>query len=483
MDWPAKDSLVLKDQQLPLMLMSYLGTLKTCIYTPLFNRWRPGLWSLRVPVLLTGAFVIWLFGRLLHRTLGPRAALLGCALLATDATFLLTTVFDWGPVALQHLLMVGGVLLVVAFAQEGSRVKLGFAFFFFGLAMWDKALASWWLGALGVSTLVFYPRRVLERVSVRTLTIAVLAFLAGAAPLIIFNVNRPLATFSGNARFSAGQLDQKVHLLKYTFDGSGLFGYIVREEREGPVRAPATTLERFSTGLRDAIGEHRRSLQFWGFLLALAAIPLWWHRRRPVLFALLFLLITWLQMAFTRDTGGGVHHTILMWPFPQFLMAAVLTSPRRPSLDAAAAVLVAVIAVSNLLVTNQYLCQFVRNGSGPIWTDAVLPLAHHMRPFRARQVFAMDWGIQGVLILLDRGQLGVWNAEENVNPSQIDALLATKGLFVTHDETAEINRGIGARLRTLAAERGYRQLVRATIADRNGRPIFYVSEFEKATPQ
>ena len=33
------------------------------------------------------------------------AALIGCGLLATDAIYLLTSCFDWGPVALEHLLL------------------------------------------------------------------------------------------------------------------------------------------------------------------------------------------------------------------------------------------------------------------------------------------------------------------------------------------------------------------------------------------
>ena len=44
-----------------------------------------------------------------------------------DSLYLLTTVFDWGPVALQHLLTVGGILLLVGFYQTGEppEARLG----------------------------------------------------------------------------------------------------------------------------------------------------------------------------------------------------------------------------------------------------------------------------------------------------------------------------------------------------------------------
>ena len=135
---------------IPLMVMSYVGALKTWLYAAVFALWKPGIWSLRLPALLAGAATIWLFYRLLDRAVGARAALAGAALLATDITFLLTTTFDWGPVALQHLLLTGGMLLVLGGYQDQSRKKVGWGFFLFGLAMWDKALFSWMLSGIAI---------------------------------------------------------------------------------------------------------------------------------------------------------------------------------------------------------------------------------------------------------------------------------------------------------------------------------------------
>ena len=68
-------------------------------------------------MLLAGVASVWLFFRLLDRIAGRRAAIIGCTLLAVDSTYLLTVCFDWGPVALQHLLLVAGLLLLVRFYQ------------------------------------------------------------------------------------------------------------------------------------------------------------------------------------------------------------------------------------------------------------------------------------------------------------------------------------------------------------------------------
>jgi hypothetical protein len=480
-----KDHVVILGHNVALMLMSYLGTLKTLAYSWLFNRWRPGVWSIRLPVLLAGAATIFLFYKLVDRACGRVAAIAACALLACDTCFLISTVYDWGPVAIQHLLMVSGVLLILKFAQCESKHLLGWGFFLFGLAMWDKALASWWLGGLGVAAALVFPRELWRRLRPANVALALGAFAIGALPLIVYNVKNPLATFAGNARFSTEKLDQKAHLLKYTLEGSALFGAIIEEEWDKHVRVPAGVLERVSVSIRESAGEHRRSLMFWGFITSALAAPLWWSRRRAVFFTLVFLVVTWVQMVFTKDAGGGVHHTILLWPFPHMVTAAALAGlgERFKSGRIAVAALVIVIGGSGLLVTNQSLCQLIRNGTTTIWTDAIFPLNAELRQHRTRHMFAMDWGIVDIIRAMNRGQLAVWYTADTLFPTfdenELKRVFELNGLFITHCEGREVYAGINGKLRAGAEKLGYRPMLLKTIADRNGRPIFDISEFER----
>ena len=75
---------------IPLMLSSYIGTLKSLIYAGLFQIFTPSPYSTRIPVLLIGVATIWLFFLLLRKVSGTAAATAGCLLLATDTIFLLT---------------------------------------------------------------------------------------------------------------------------------------------------------------------------------------------------------------------------------------------------------------------------------------------------------------------------------------------------------------------------------------------------------
>ena len=146
----------------PLMIMSYLGTLKTMLYW----RWLPlfgsSVWAVRLPMVFAGAITVFFFYRLILLS-GPRSATrsaalaagLGAFLLATDPVFLMTNTFDWGPVALEHVLLVTGCFLLAAFARKRTQIAyLAGGFFLFGLALWDKALFLWALSGITVAAVV-----------------------------------------------------------------------------------------------------------------------------------------------------------------------------------------------------------------------------------------------------------------------------------------------------------------------------------------
>src|ERR1017187_10971147 len=100
-------------------------------------------------MLVAGAVSIWLFYLLLKRMAGERAAVIGCTLLATDSLYLLTTCFDWGPVTLQHLLLIGGLWLLLRFYQEHTEGSLAGGAFLRGLGVWGKRLAARGVSGMG----------------------------------------------------------------------------------------------------------------------------------------------------------------------------------------------------------------------------------------------------------------------------------------------------------------------------------------------
>ena len=462
------------------MVMTYVGTLKSFLYMPIFRVWRPSAASTRIPVVILGAFTIWLFYLLSRRTIGPRAAVAGVALLATDSTFLMTTRYDWGPVVLQHLCLVGGVLSVLRFVETLDHKWLGLGFFVFGLGMWDKALFVWSLVGLSAAVLIVFPRRLFPFLRLKEIGLAVLSFTAGACPLLIYNVNHEWVTFRSNAAWSSEEIGYKARLLLSTMQGNSILGTLPREKWDGPIRQPDSLAKRAWVGTNEFFGQPRKNWQVYLLTLSVLFLPFVWRTRaRPAfLFVIIYMAVTWAQMAFTKGAGTGTHHPILMWPMPFLAMAAVLaeTSERWRFGRCALAAVITAVCFSNLLVTGTYYTNTLRNGGTVAWTDAIFSASKALPEMRPSQVCVVDWGLFENIRLLHRGRISMCVA---VDPDAFPEILKRQiadpnAVFIGHVKEAEFNTGSIDKLRRFAESQGYSMSFHRVFSDYNGRPIIEV---------
>ena len=493
-----RDSMRVFHHPVSTMLMSYLGTLKSWVYGPIFALWTPSVYSLRVPGLVLGALTIWLFYLLLSRVLGRRAAVAGCVLLATDSTYLYTTCFDWGPVLLQHILMVGGVLLVVRFHQTSSRVALGAGFFLFGLALWDKALSGWTLVGMLLGLLAANPGALRRAISLKNLLVVVFCFCAGAYPLLRFNLRNSGETLRANVGWSAepAVLQMKLGMLQRTLGGSGLLEYLSFADGTEGARPPGTALEKFSVELDRHRGDMRNGWLAYAMGASLLLLPVVWNTRarRPMIFVLVVMTVVWSQMLFGVGVGGSVHHTVLLWPWPQFLAAAGLAEASRRLRRAGLPALLLAIALvggSNVVVANIQFSQLIRNGGGLVWTDAISGLSDYLPAVPAEHFVLLDWGLTEPLRLLHKGRLPLaWGGDyvlkdtlgEDARRGFLTMIQATGNVYVSHTDPYQVFEGVNQRLDRLLEREGYRKQPLATIPDTNGRSIFAVFRIVKGQP-
>jgi hypothetical protein len=198
------------------------------------------------------------------------------------------------------------------------------------------------------------------------------------------------------------------------------------------------------------------------------------------------------MMLATRNAGGSLHHTILLWPIPQMLLALTLAEvlrrwPGRAARVAMAVVLVA--ALNNGLQLNHYLAHFIACGPTWIWTDAIRPLAASVGDMEGRRVFAADWGISQQLAYYSKGRIAINRVGDGVvlnletEPSSAwhleRALEDEATIFITHTQGREVFPDIRARLLGFAAGRGYAHTLLETVHDRHGAPIFEIHEFRR----
>lgn len=480
---------------LPLMTLSYLGTLKAWIFGPLI-RYAISEATVRLPAVLIGAVTILLTYQLVARMHSRRAAIVTTCVLATDASFFLTTCFDWGPVIFQHLFAVTGLLLMLRFDRTGERQALFLAFFAFGLGLWDKAVFVWPLSGFVAAAVIVYPGKVVRQLTRRHAIVAAVGLVMGASPLIQYNVVHPLETFRSSSHFAFNEIPSKWSMLRTTLSGSALQGYLTLPDSTPGVREPSSRLEILSFRLHSATGSHPAGYQPQAMVLALLLLPFVFFTpaRRIVLFLPIAFFVAWFQMAITKGAGGAVHHTILLWPLPAIFLGIVFSQALLPFGKGGMWLLVLitlVISGSNLLSLNEYLYEFIRNGSAGSWSDAIGPLAKGVSDLHPSRVIVYDWGIGIPVEVMNKERLLVQYADLPMLPPSIDEaerkmrmdrLEDRNAVWVGHTDGNEQFPEANAQMLASLKAAGFEQSTLSTVADSHGRPIFQVFRLRKAAP-
>jgi hypothetical protein len=431
---------------------------------------------MRIPAIVAGALTIAAFYFFLRRAAGIPAAVTGTALLAADPLFIVTTALDFGPVALQHLFATASLLFFIRFHQESKSRDLFAGCLCLGLGLWDKAVFAWILIGMIAAAIAVFPSRIRGLLTTRNLWVAGLGFCLGAAPLIWYNTIFPLQTFRSRAAFSADGLPGKARNLRGTLNGSGLFGFVTRQDRGAVPGAPANGVERASLRLSGAAGREF-GLMVPASLLSLAALPFLWRSRlrNLLLFCWIAASVAWVQMALTSGAGTAVHHVILLWPLPIAIVAVTLVAASEPfgrfaTFPRAAALIV--LAGASMLVANEYFARLVRNGAGVVWTDAAYPLAEYLRKGGSSAIYIADWGFLHVVRMLSDGELPLRPGDYPLSkPELLDedrntvaAWMGDPGaVIVSRVEGTEMFPFVNKNLRLVAEQGGYRRELLATI--------------------
>jgi 4-amino-4-deoxy-L-arabinose transferase-like glycosyltransferase len=464
------DSLRTPAGSVPLMLVSYTGSLKTWLFALVFALFEPSLWSVRLPVALIGAATVAIFVRQTARTAGTLAGLVGAGLLATDPAFLLTVCFDWGPVALQVFLSVASVASFMAYFRTGRRRWALLAGLLAGLAIWNKALFLWSMAGLAAASAAVCFGELRRRLTPAATLAAAAGFVGGAWPLLLYNWRTEGATFSRNVgwELSPPYVLYKLRVLLETLDGAALFGYMLDTEGAAPASGLAAAFLALSAGV--------------------ALIPAL-RRQRPAAWAVIAFWAAYLPMFLGRDVGGGSHHVALLWPLPHLALA--VAAGRWAGESAGRRRVTLALLAAGMLLNLRYVAEFrreaARSGPAVIWTDAIDDLHERLEGLRPRGVAVLDWGMFAQLRALGQGRLPlVWGADAYLRDRQspeavafAQKLLAEPGyVFVDHVEGRRVFAGVRERFDANLRRSGKVSRRIATIYDDGGRPTFELFRVE-----
>ncbi len=430
----------------PLMTQDYIGAINTYAALPFFWLLGVNLVSLRLMAVAVGLITLCLMYRLACELYGPGTAALAVLLLAVNPTFVFWSRQGVFVTSVTAAIGLAAALAWLRWARTGAGRYAVAGAFFFGLGLYAKFLFLWLIAALALAGLLlgWLGRRAgasgnfgadltglgepVRSHKFRSLAYCLAAFLLGAAPLIVYNLQT-----GGTLRSVGGNLTTSYY-------GTNNLAFLPNLlERLNQFGAVLSGSHFWYLG-----GTYANPLSVGVFLAALVG-ALWLAigparaeapRRAEARRALLpFVVVggTLLASCATVSALWVTHFAVLM-PWPSLAMAAVAgLALRRMSSDAiifhrrdrggrkdslflgalgskvlGAILIIIVVAalwLGDALTDVRYHQALAVSGGLGAHSDAVEDLARWLTADgrQSAPVVAMDWGIAAPITFLTRG--------------------------------------------------------------------------------
>lgn len=392
---------------IPLMLMTYVGSVQTFLYVPVFALFGTDLTVVRVMPIILALFALWFSYFFFRDAFGRTVAIVAIALTLADPGFIFFVGRDFGPPGLALLCKMAGLFFFLRWWKTGARIPLLLGSISWGIGLYHKADFLWIIAAAVVAGIFFYGARIRRRLTPGNTLLALFAFCLGCLPFLALNIMAGGATFTllGGSASLAEQL------------AGWLAGIAVRTDQ-------IIELMNGTSSYRLFMGEsptlHLLQSLFLPVvvLFGLAAAPILSIFRsgefaeRKGFWLLAFYLLVFLQTG-KSPTQLNEHHLLAVYPLLQGAAAVGLVGLvqllKRRS-EAARRTLIAALLLCLLLtgiVTVQQTYAGLRSTGGyNHWSDAVYDLNNYLEK-ENRPVVAMQWGLTNPLIVLSGGTLEI----------------------------------------------------------------------------
>jgi hypothetical protein len=403
-------------------------------------------------------------------------------LLATDTTLLYTSIMDWGPAVLQNLLLVLGLMLFERWHVKRSRVLIFLGALCFGLALWDKALFFWNLGGMAIAFLIIGFSFIKRNFRWQLLLVAGLGFLLGAWPLIRFNIRHRGATLAENTDFVYDQIGYKFKYLQLAADDKASIAPFADYSAPAPAAPIAAPLGQSAIVLSKKLLVTSAGPRFWLIVALLAAgivVGCGVQRRWAAFFALSAGL-AWFQSVITPNSGGSLHHSVLLWPLlysgAGVGAAAIATRLSRFG-PPAVALLTVLFAVWGLLAFVQMYATAISVSFRPQFSSADRPLGEYLRREHITRATVTDWGIGDLIDIRTNRAVQIDDEIVQIRDNQLNIAglrdcLPPSCIAVGYVEHRDVFPNQGEKLDQQLARSSLRRHPKAVITDALGTPMF-----------
>ncbi|MFB0535546.1 MAG: ArnT family glycosyltransferase [Anaerolineae bacterium] len=475
----------------PLMVTDYIGALNVYLLLPFFALLGSNVLALRLMPIVFAVLTLLLTYLLAQRLFNRRVAVITCLLLAVNPSFIFWNRQGVFVTSITATIAVASLLCWLRWYRERRAHYLYWGAYLFGLGLYAKLLFLWVIVALGATFFVLKMSSLRKgfrlwpmsgRLGCRQLVIALLCFLLGIFPLIIYNVQ------------TKGTFLTVTSNLTSSYYGTSNLAF---------AQNLATRLEQFKVVLNGGHlwylgGVFANDLYpcfFVGAGLACVPVVLWKARRewRRVAFPFLMLAFMVLASCFTVSDLWFTHYAILV-PFLPMAIAVALDLLVRYTLPSGAGhkgnpirqfipalvifLFIAILTVSDLRVDFSYHQALARSGGHAAHSDASYELARYLQGQGVASPLAMDWGIDATVQFLTLGAVNPieifgyeWEPDEAFEERLERFLPNPDNLYIFHSPGETIFRRRQAFDR-LVVQIGKVSRVEEVILDRSGKSIF-----------
>jgi len=402
---------------IPVMILHYVGPIKTYALIPFFLIFPPTLFTLRIVTVLFGLITLLIIYKLVSKNFDNKAVFIIVLLISSDMSFIFSSKYDWGPIGIQNILKVSLLYLLYDFINlRGSKSKALLIGALSGFMIWDKLNALWFLIPLG--GILYYFK--LKYKNPIYLKYALSGLITALIPFIIFVYQKP--TFYSISRESFIAFET---YLKITPSNQNLTN-LLSNYKSDPLSKTKTLL---ATLNGRAIPDHIASnpLSSSG-VLSLIAVAAW---------ALILIQKTqlkreavvtcWLTagiVAFIYITPhtNGPHHMMMLFPLPHIVIGYCLSecTLRHRKLIT---VLLTLIVLSNASIAVEFYHKSKANHLKTYWkrTDQELIFTKHQQKY-----LALDWGISLPIAFASNGEVQIRDLQAFYTPKcqELDDLIS-----------------------------------------------------------
>jgi hypothetical protein len=389
----------------PVFVQAYLGALKSWMLMPAIALFGSSVPVLRSATLCWGLIALLFFMLGTRLWLGLRTALLAGLLLALDPSYFFLSVMDWGAAVSGLLCRCVCFYLILLWWRRRRASYLFVTALFAGLGVFNKVDFAALLVAVGIAGVCCYGHRLWAVFRARPFlaALACAGFLLGAGPMLLKVPGILMYAASGQNSAGPGEFSEKLHTLFAMYDGS----YFYRLMNVGGV---------FEKMYQEPAAVHSTlGLVLLIACVALAAMTIRSDGNRGNMRAAGFLFLAAVLTTigvFLVPGSVRIHHAILVFPFPQLIIAAAAiflwergstsrTIHRATRTLILIGILVLLGSQLRMILKTQQLIR--ETGGRGRWSESLDAFCRENRNRTDLTIISLDWGFNEQLVFLTDG--------------------------------------------------------------------------------